>query len=390
MIRLAVFATHPIQYFVPLWRELSRRPGLEVTVFYFSDHSVRGGLDRGFQMKLAWDVPLLTGYRHVFISRNADLSKPGSVDLPDARRILIEGNFNAVLLLGYTHAFEREVARASRSLDIKIVLRGDFSSHLRTAWWKLPLKRIYLKWFYELVDVFGYAGESGRRHLAENGVSESRMVYIPWAVDTTLFEAQKRRFSRSRARRRLGYREKDVVALFCGKLDHVKQPLLFLDALARLPEVKGLIVGSGPLMATCAQRVSTGLGDRVLLRGFVNQSELGLHYRASDFLVLPSISETWGLVVNEAMQFGLPAIVSDGVGCRLDLVKPGRTGYVFPVGNADALVKAIGLLVRDRPGMRQMGRAAASWIRPFTVSATADGLVKALDMALSRSPDARD
>jgi glycosyltransferase involved in cell wall biosynthesis len=381
MIRLVIFATHPIQYFAPLWRELARRPGLEITVFYFSDHSVRGGFDRNFEKALAWDVPLLDGHRHIFVSREADLGKPGSVDLPQAREILADGNFSAVLLLGYTHAFERTVLRAAGSLGLKVILRGDFSALSSPAWWKRPLKRAYLKWFYNRIDFFGFAGENARQHLAQHGVSESRMVYAPWAVDTELFGAQKKRFSRSQARRRLHYGEKDVVALFCGKLYDTKQPLLFLEALSRVPGLKGLVLGSGPLMDACAQRVAGGLQDRVRLKGFVNQSELGLYYRAADFLVLPSLTETWGLVVNEAMQFGLPVIVSDRVGCRLDLVKPGHTGYVFPSGDAAALAQAMGRLARDRKELKKMGQQAESWIRPFTISRTADGLEQALVLA---------
>jgi glycosyltransferase involved in cell wall biosynthesis len=64
----------------------------------------------------------------------------------------------------------------------------------------------------------------------------------------------------------------------------------------------------------------------------------------ADALVLPSkrgAGETWGLVVNEAMQYGLLPIVSDGVGCHVDLVKPGKTGWVFGSGKADALAHAI-------------------------------------------------
>jgi glycosyltransferase involved in cell wall biosynthesis len=76
--------------------------------------------------------------------------------------------------------------------------------------------------------------------------------------------------------------------------------------------------------------------------GFVNQSELPAVYASADLLVLPSDGqETWGLVVNEAMACGIPAVVSDAVGCGPDLIDPGRTGATFPFGDTAALTSAI-------------------------------------------------
>ena len=76
--------------------------------------------------------------------------------------------------------------------------------------------------------------------------------------------------------------------------------------------------------------------------GFLNQSELPAAYASADVLVLPSDGqETWGLVVNEAMACGIPAIVSDVVGCGPDLIDPGQTGATFPFGDVAALASAI-------------------------------------------------
>src|SRR5207245_7076169 len=65
-------------------------------------------------------------------------------------------------------------------------------------------------------------------------------------------------------------------------------------------------------------------------------------YAAADCLVLPSASETWGLVVNEALATGLPCVVSSGVGCAPDLIRSARVGRVYPVGDVGALAAAIG------------------------------------------------
>src|SRR4051812_24333108 len=112
--RLSIFVTHPVQYHVPLWRALSRHPELDVTVNYFSDHSIRGGLDKGFGVPVAWDVDLTSGYESTFISRPADLDKPRSVAIPELPRVLAAQSPDWIWISGYTHAFERQLVLAAR------------------------------------------------------------------------------------------------------------------------------------------------------------------------------------------------------------------------------------------------------------------------------------
>ena len=79
------------------------------------------------------------------------------------------------------------------------------------------------------------------------------------------------------------------------------------------------------------------MGVNVRMLGFVNQSELPGIYASADVLVVPSdFRETWGLVVNEAMACGTPAVVSVAVGCAPDLIMEGLTGAIFPCGPGGA------------------------------------------------------
>src|SRR5205814_1609538 len=114
------------------------------------------------------------------------------------------------------------------------------------------------------------------------------------------------------------------VLLFSGKLNPTKNTQVVLKALAQLPErdrVTFIVLGDGPDRAWIEREGKKLLGDSFLLAGFKNQSELAPYFKAADVFVLPSLYETWGLVVNEAMHFGLPVIVSDAVGCAADLVE---------------------------------------------------------------------
>src|SRR6185295_4293374 len=115
-LRLAAFASHPIQYQAPIWRRLAKHPEVDLLVHYFSDMSVRGGVDPGFGVPVAWDQPLLEGYEHVFLSRRADLARPLTVTVSNFGAYLRRKHFDAVFINGYEYAFEVQIRRLSSSL----------------------------------------------------------------------------------------------------------------------------------------------------------------------------------------------------------------------------------------------------------------------------------
>jgi glycosyltransferase involved in cell wall biosynthesis len=142
-----------------------------------------------------------------------------------------------------------------------------------------------------------------------------------------------------------------------------KRPFDVLRAAAQL-RARGRLVevafaGSGELQGALAETAAAA-GVPVRFHGFVNQSELPGIYTSADVIVLPSDGrETWGLVVNEAMACGVPAIVSDAVGCGPDLVEPGVTGEIFPLGDVPALADALDTVLsfkRDRTRAALAGR----------------------------------
>jgi glycosyltransferase involved in cell wall biosynthesis len=121
-------------------------------------------------------------------------------------------------------------------------------------------------------------------------------------------------------------------------------------------------------------------GLPVSFAGFLNQSQIAAAYAATDCLVLASDhGETWGLVVNEAMACGLPAVVSDLVGCAEDLVEPGVTGLCYPCGDTAALATCLAAMARDPAAAARMGQAAREQVeREFTIEAAAAGIRAAL------------
>lgn len=383
--RLAIFATHPVQYHVPLWRALARHDGLSVKVFYFSDQSLRGGMDRGFGVPVTWDVDLESGYQHAFVSRDADLGRPSRVRIPDLRGLLADEEPDWAMFAGYTHGFERQLAWARRRSRPRLIMRGEFSDSSLEPRGRVRsvVRSAALRSFYSRVDRFCYPGEVARRHLVHHGVDPGVMWRSPYAVDDQLIAEQRRAWPRDLARRSLGIPDDAFVFVLSGKLIPRKDPLTLARALALMPRrerVWLLSLGDGELRQPFDTLASDVLGDRFLAPGFVNQAGLGRYFGAGDSLVFPSRYETWGLVANEAMHHGLCVLASDRVDSHEDLVREGTTGYTFPAGDAEQLAQRMQELVDDPVRSRRMGAAGAAHAQHFTVQEAAAGVVAALDL----------
>lgn len=383
-IRLGIFATHPIQYFAPLWRLLAEDGALDLCVYFFSDHSIRGGVDPEFGVKVAWDVPLVEGYTHRFVTRDADLARPSSVSLPAADRFLRAEQLDVVLVHGYMHRFERQVIRAARKAGLGTCIRGEFTdaspSRGRSVIRSL-VRDAFLRRFYQDIDAFCCIGVNARHHLRRLRVPDERVFDSPYSVDTELVDRQRLEFPRDEARRNLGIPAGAVAVLFTGKLIARKAPLLLLEAIRRLPShdnVVLLLVGEGDQRSDVVEVATSALGERVRAPGFVNQGRIGQYYSAADVFVLPSLYDSWGLVVNEAMQFGLPAIVSDRVGCAPDLIVEGRTGFTFRSEDPQDLADRLALVLGDAELRKEMGRNAARHIGAYSTRASAEGVRRAV------------
>jgi glycosyltransferase involved in cell wall biosynthesis len=231
------------------------------------------------------------------------------------------------------------------------------------------------------VDAFCYIGARAKDHFVRFGVPESRLFFSPYSVDSRHFEAMRERWDRETARRELGIPSDARVILFSGKLIPRKAPLLLLEAVRRLRVLDRtwvVIVGDGELRDPVESLGRAALGERLVLPGFVNQNHLGAYFGAADVFVLPSRFETWGLVVNEAMESGLPVVVGSRVGCHRDLVVEGSTGTVFQDGDPEALARALDAILTDPERAAAMGRAAKEHVRAYGTDATVRGIVRAL------------
>lgn len=391
---LGIFATHPIQYQVQLWRMLAARDDLRVRVYYASDSSVKGQIDPDFNRPVKWDIPLLEGYESVFMRNVAKNPGPTTgfwgMNCPDIPNIMRDEGFDAILTHGYNKWFHWQVLRGSWRSRIPVMLRGDSreGAGIRKSGIFEASRERALRWLYRRVAIGLAVGTYMRRHFARLGMTDDRIIDCPHCVDDERYERERAEWlpRREEKRRELGIPADGLVLLFCGKLIHRKNPRMLADALRAVRNVDRvwlLVAGDGPLMEESSAQFKDVLGDRAHMLGFVNQLDLAQYYTVSDVHVLPSRRETWGLVVNEAMIFDMPSIVTDRVGCREDLVPEGEAGYVVPNEDPAALAAAIQKYVNDPALAARHGAAARKRVAQFSSQAAVDGIVEGVRRAAS-------
>lgn len=173
----------------------------------------------------------------------------------------------------------------------------------------------------------------------------------------------------------------ELVLLYVGRFSQEKGVYSFFDSLVDLHnrniKVRTIFVGTGPCENDLKAKAKAS-NLNVEFTGFLEGADLTKRYIAVDVFVLPSLSEAWGLVVNEAMEAGLPVIVSDRVGARKTLVQHGVNGLVFQAGNSKNLASKLVYLDNNPEVREDMSKASLSIIKQHTIGAWVENVTKAV------------
>lgn len=179
-----------------------------------------------------------------------------------------------------------------------------------------------------------------------------------------------------RLRQELGVAEAKMV-LAIGQFIHRKGFDVLLRSAAALDKDVGIyIVGGEATEAYRALREELGL-QNVHFLGFQKKEHLAKLYQAADLFVLPTREDIWGLVINEALAYGLPTITTDRCVAGLELIEDGVNGYIVPVEDEKALAEKIQAVLSS--DLRKMGAAALRAIRPYTIENMAKTHVEILE-----------
>lgn len=354
MKSLVFINSHPIQYFAPLYRQLSESNTYALKVLYLSDETVNGYIDEQFGTHVQWDIPLLEGYDYKFIPNNS--WKPSFYNgfwglinwglISELRRMPP----SIVISHGWEYASNIIALWAAKAFGHTVCLRGETPLMHEMA--KKGLKKWLRFWYlkclvFSVVDKFLYIGQQNKLFYKAFGISEEHLAFVPYAVDNERLQDQYKALlpEREKLRQQLGLTGKRLI-LYSGKLTPKKRPLDLLQAYAQLradePALALIFMGDGNLRTEIEAYCLKHNVPDVLITGFVNQSQIAQYYTVADLFVMCSgVGETWGLSVNEAMNFELPLIISDQVGCFDDLLIKDSNGFSFHQGDVSSLHLAL-------------------------------------------------
>lgn len=382
-VRLGLVAQFPIHYHLPLYRALADDPDIDLQVLFMQRGWSASGFDPEVDAVVDWGVEKFSGYPHRVFA-NASPARDGSgfwkFVNPGLVWHVLAGPYDAIYVHGHNHFSHIACALAAKLGFRRLVLR-TISNNLGARPRRVrALRQLLYRPLYWLFDRFLYTGAAQRAYYRDFGVPERKLVHAPHIVDNAYFRERAAALApeRDALKAKFGIAPERKVLLTVAKIRPVKNPLMLIEAFAAAaPDDWTLLwAGSGEMEAD-VRTAAKASGADVKFAGFLDQTRVPEAYAVADLFALSSWTETWGLVVNEALNFGLPCVVTDGVGCAPDLVD-GKTGTVVAAGDTGAMADAFGELMRDDALRARYAAAAGETIADWDVAAFVAGLKRAL------------
>jgi len=361
-MKLKILASHPVQYYVPFFRVLSAS-GVEIEVGYYHQGTAgRSGLDVEFGIDIEWDIDLFSGYEHyIFFDGKASYSLREQLQVtPRLLAWSLRHRETPLLLVGWFVHLIWLIWLIRVLIGAKVLVLAE--NNQLSAAMSAPSnnRKRLLGWLLRHSAACLYIGQRNREFYVAHGVAAERLFHVPYSVDNERFSQTAQGYlpQRDDLCRTYGLAPELPVFLFCGKLIHKKRPVQLLEAYlaADLKDrAQLLFVGEGVLRPEIEARAKQAGARNVHFLGFLNQSQMPLAYVLGELLCLISEpTETWGLVVNEAMACGRPVIISNTVGCGFDLVGL-ENGWVVGLDDHDGTANTLRTAYEAYENWPQMG-----------------------------------
>jgi glycosyltransferase involved in cell wall biosynthesis len=382
MKKLAIITTHPIQYYAPIFKLLHERGRISIKVYYTWGEKAIDKFDPGFGQKVNWDIPLLDRYPYEWVVNTA--KDPGThhskgIVNPKLIEQINAWSPDAVLFFGWAYRGHLKAIRYYHK-KIPVFFRGDSTLLNEPAGIKGIIKYIALRWIYRHVDHAFYVGTNNKAYFKKYGLRDDQLSFAPHAIDNSRFEKDCSEEAGD-LRRSLNIKNDELLILYAGKFDYVKNVELLLSAFINFNKdnIKLLLVGNGELESELRKLAAKGNSSNIHFLDFKNQSYMPVLYQAADLFCLPSLSETWGLAINEAMACGLPVLTSDKVGCAADLVKEGYNGAIFRSNQRDDLADKLARLINSKAILQEYGNNSKNLIKSSSFENVAEAIENKLN-----------
>jgi glycosyltransferase involved in cell wall biosynthesis len=344
-MKIALLTEIPAPYRIPLFNALATLPDVELDVVFVAERDPRRQYpvyedEFSFRSRVLAGRGLTARGRWVVFSRGTTRA----LDQIDPDVVLLGGWNQPAFWSGIRWARRR---RRPVVLWVESTKRDERSGN--------PLLERLKRQAIDAAAAFLVPGRAAREYVESLGVPPECVAVAPNAVDLSIFRVQPDRSDRT-----------ECTYLYVGRLSREKGPDILVRAFR---DVAGtlLLAGVGPIEAD----VRALADDRVELLGHVARDQLPELYARADCLVVPSRSETWGMVLNEGAAAGLPLVATEAAGGGYDLIEQGVNGYRVPVEDPAALAEALRSVANDPAWRISAGRRSRELAEGYTGEAWA-------------------
>jgi glycosyltransferase involved in cell wall biosynthesis len=368
--RLVIITEIISPYRIPLFNALAKRSEVDLHVIFLAETDPQLRQWQVYKNEIKFSCRVLRSYRRRIGRFHALINFGMGGALSDARP-------DVILCGGYNYLASWHALLWARAHSVPFFLWSESNLRdMRSG--RAPVEMLKGE-FLRRCSGFVVPGKSAKDFLLARGIKDRMIFNALNAVDNDLFAA-----AASLARANAGPIRNECglpgrYFLFVGRLVREKGIFELLSAYATLDEdlrrAIGLVfVGDGPLREALEREAATISSGMIRFVGFAQRDDLPKYYALADMMILPTYTDTWGLVVNEAMACGLPVILSAAAGCGQDLVTENWNGRVVPSRDVQALASAMRDIAEDSNLRSMMGARSGQRIREYSPEAWSEGI----------------
>jgi glycosyltransferase involved in cell wall biosynthesis len=378
--RLVIITEIISPYRIPLFNALASRPEMDLHVIFLGETDPKLREWPVYKDEIRFSFQVLSSWRH---------------------RI---GRYNALLNAGMWSGLNKA--------DPHVIVCGGYSyfASWEALLWAQRHKRPFLLWsesnqqdqrqrrapveflkrqFLHRCDGFIVPGKSAYEYVQAHDVGDKSIFIAPNAIDNQLYADAAEVARKNVEQHQLRMRVPQRYFLFVGRLVREKGVFELLSAYGRLDgglrqNIGLVIVGDGPCRSQMQQLAGKIVPGNVVFSGFVHREDLGAYYGLAEVLILPTYTDTWGMVVNEAMACGLPVIVSEAAGCSADLIHENWNGMLIKPRDVAGLESAMKRVATETDFRRTMGTNSAKLIREYSPEAWAISVERSMCEAVGK------
>lgn len=382
--KVAIVTNILTPYRIPLFNQLNKYEEFDFTIYLLAENennrlwSINNDVE--FECKLLPDYGIdLSNHIKIIYHLN-----------PHIISEIQKQNFDAVICAGYDSFTALLVFLMCKLKKIPLLFWSGSTAYENNNILRF-IGRPIIKLFTNYSDGFIAYGSRAKQFLVSNGAAENKIFKAYNTVDTDYYynECQKYKAQRQKILTENNFKTKKYI-LYVGQLIERKGIKTLIDAFTLINKndnISLLIVGEGKDKTTYMEYCSNNKIKNIYFIGHKNSDILPLYYSIADVFVLPSLSEVWGLVINEALACGIPVITTNNVGASEDLIVDGENGYVIEANNAEKLSETLESIIFDDSSLKILGENSRKYIGNFSIESSAKGFINALKCTLKLSND---